>query len=167
MGSKNGGVRSILLAEDDDNLRFVLRQVLESFDYVVFEARDGDSVADIYSLHPEVDLAMLDVSMPGISGVTAAQGLLHQRPDLPVLFMTGYSQDMVMCNGDLNGAFRVLSKPFHFDQLREVIQQLLEMPVEGNCGECPVNVEQGCIASLPTEREQGYRVTMQGMMHSS
>jgi len=162
MAVDNKCVRSILLAEDNDNLRFVLRQVLESFDYAVYEASDGESVADIYDLHPEIDLAMLDVSMPGISGISAAEELRRQSPKLPILFMTGFSKEMVMCNGDLRGAFRVISKPFHFEALSEVIGQLLDMPTEGNCGDCPVNQELGCVALLPAAPEQSQQVQLRG-----
>ncbi|NWF37898.1 PAS domain S-box protein [Mariprofundus sp. NF] len=116
----------ILIADDDAMVREVTSETLKNMGYRVIEAEDGSRLLDLFIEHRnEVDLVLLDMVMPKVSGWTAAEKLRRLRPDLPIIFMTGYDREHVLDeHGEMDNT-RVLSKPFPPDQLNAAMRSLL------------------------------------------
>jgi signal transduction histidine kinase/ActR/RegA family two-component response regulator len=124
-GSRNGVV---LLVEDEDAVRRASRRMLERRGYTVLEASNG---ADALQLHAdaEIDVLLTDVIMPGgLSGKDVADRLREGRPDLPVVYMSGYSADLLARRGvDATTPSVVVQKPFSQDDLLSAVADAFEM----------------------------------------
>lgn len=124
------GSETILLVEDEVPVRSVTRQLLERNGYTVLEAADGPAalaLIDGGSGGRHIDLLLTDVIMPGMSGRELAVELRARRPDLRVLYMSGYTDDAVVRHGMLEPGLAYLEKPFRpatlLRKVREVLQQ--------------------------------------------
>jgi signal transduction histidine kinase len=107
------GRETVLVVEDQELLRGVVRESLERFGYHVLEATDGEAALAVVEAHAaEIDLVLTDVVMPHMNGVDLAARLRATRPGLRVLFMSGYTQDMVARHGLLEPGTLLLEKPF-------------------------------------------------------
>ena len=107
-----GGSQTILLAEDDGAVRRFARQILTTHGYTVLDARDGDEALAVARGHSgTIDLLVTDVVMPGLSGRDLAARLSVERPDVRVLYTSGYSEQMIIRSG-LNTGLTLLPKPF-------------------------------------------------------
>ena len=107
-----GGSQTILLAEDDGAVRRFARQILTTHGYTVLYARDGDEALAVARGHSgTIDLLVTDVVMPGLSGRDLAARLSVERPDVRVLYTSGYSEQMIIRSG-LNTGLTLLPKPF-------------------------------------------------------
>jgi CheY-like chemotaxis protein len=117
----SGGSQTILLAEDDGAVRRLARDVLASRGYTVLDARDGDEALAIARRYPNViHLLIADVVMPGLSGRDLAARLSLERPDVRVLYTSGYAET-VMTRAGFEHGLRLLPKPFlPVDLLRSV-----------------------------------------------
>jgi two-component system cell cycle sensor histidine kinase/response regulator CckA len=116
----------ILLVEDDDRVRAAIRRTLDQAGFTVLEARDGLEAQTIADEHGgTIDLMLTDMVMPGASGPDAAAALRWKRPDLKVLFMSGYTDRAVIHNGMLDGAAQFIEKPFTPDAILAKIRSLL------------------------------------------
>jgi PAS domain S-box-containing protein len=102
------GVETILLVEDEQLLRTVLRETLEEHGYTVIDAR---SPAEALAVTAPVHLLLTDVVMPGMNGPTLAAKLVAQRPELRVVFMSGYTDDAISHHGVLDHGVYFLEKP--------------------------------------------------------
>jgi len=121
------GKETILLVEDDDSLRELTRNCLQSRGYTVIEARDGKTALDLSRQHGGAfDLLLTDVIMPGISGAELAQNLAKLRPETKVLFMSGYPDDLISHHGILNSGTMLLEKPFDLNSLLMKIRIVLD-----------------------------------------
>jgi signal transduction histidine kinase len=118
------GSETILLAEDEDAVRGLIRQVLEAHGYTVIEARDGAEALGLGQRH-RFDLLLTDVVMPGLGGGTLAQRLAAVRPGVPVLFMSGYAVDRLAREVPDSGA-ALLPKPFTTAGLTRKVREVLE-----------------------------------------
>ena len=108
------GTETILLAEDEANLRYLARQFLEKQGYKVIEAADGAVAMQIAVAHEGViHLLLTDVIMPGMNGRELAQRISEIRPQTKVLYMSGYTENVIGHNGTLDAGVRLLQKPFH------------------------------------------------------
>ena len=120
------GARTVLLVEDEDGVRALATRILERAGYTVHAARDGVEGLEVYAREAAaIDLVVTDVVMPRLSGPAMADSLWVGRPDLPVLFMSGYA-DM---GGDprLQGATQhVLAKPFVGATLTGAVAKLID-----------------------------------------
>jgi two-component system cell cycle sensor histidine kinase/response regulator CckA len=116
-----GGTQTILLAEDDGAVRRLARDVLTNQGYTVLAARDGDEALDIARQYRGViDLLIADVVMPGLSGRDLSERLKLERPDVRVLYISGYTENLMMRAGFEKG-LTLLAKPFlPADLLRKV-----------------------------------------------
>src|SRR5262249_56138183 len=104
---------TILLVEDALRVRAVVREILEMNGYHVLEARHGAEAIEISERHRgPIHLMVTDVVMPQMSGRELAQRLLPVRPDLRVLYMSGYTDDAIVRHGVLAPAMPFLSNPF-------------------------------------------------------
>jgi two-component system cell cycle sensor histidine kinase/response regulator CckA len=115
----------VLLVEDEDAVRVVASKMLERAGYrVVSTSRSVDAIALFEKHANEVSLLVTDVVMPGMRGPALAQQLIERRIDLPVLFMSGYSDQMTDIQS-LPGRMAFLAKPFTYDALLGAVDDLL------------------------------------------
>jgi PAS domain S-box-containing protein len=117
---------TVLVAEDDDELRPLVRNILSRTGYTVLEARHAAEALTLAEHHPgPIQVLLTDVVMPGLNGPELAQRLRQFRPDVKVLYTSGYPSDAVLRwgVGDLNTAF--LHKPFTPSLLREKVGDIL------------------------------------------
>ena len=105
-------------------MREVLRELLSRHGYLVVTAPDGESGLVELETHA-FDLAMVDLSLPGISGLEVAQRLKQKWPATSVALMTGYGDRMGSEDPQSKGVDFVLAKPFSLDQLRSVVDHAL------------------------------------------
>jgi two-component system, cell cycle sensor histidine kinase and response regulator CckA len=122
-----GRGETVLLAEDEDSVRRLARRVLESQGYTVLEAingRDALRLAEDYG--GVIDLLLSDVVMPEIGGRMLAERLTGQRPDIEVLFMSGYTDDEILRRGLLERGQRLLQKPFTATGLAHEVRAVLD-----------------------------------------
>ncbi len=119
------GGESILVVEDDDDVRAFIAETLRELNYIVFRATDAPSALKILSTE-RVDLMLTDVVLPGRNGRDLAEEAGAKRPGLRVLFMTGYSRNAIVHNGRLDQGVNMIQKPFTQAALAAKICTLLE-----------------------------------------
>jgi two-component system, cell cycle sensor histidine kinase and response regulator CckA len=121
------GTETILLAEDEANLRYLARQFLEKQGYRVIEAADGAVAMQIAVAHEGViHLLLTDVIMPGMNGRELAQRISEIRPNTKVLYMSGYTENVIGHNGTLDADVRLLQKPFTLRDLKSKVREVLD-----------------------------------------
>ena len=108
-----GGTETILIAEDEKDLRELTRIFLESYGYKVLAAESADRAIQTVEKSAEpIHLLLTDVIMPGMSGRQLAERILSRRPQTKIMYMTGYTDDMVVQHNVLEPGVRLLQKPF-------------------------------------------------------
>jgi PAS domain S-box-containing protein len=123
------GDETLLLVEDDDQVRALCAKVLRQFGYDVIEAgRPSDAIAAAASFSSGIDLLLTDVVMPEMGGRLLAEHLASERPRMRVLFMSGYTDDATMRHGVLESAVSFIQKPFTPDALARAVRQTLAGP---------------------------------------
>src|SRR6201984_510806 len=121
------GTETILLVEDEANLRYLARQYLEKQGYKVIEAADGAVAMQIAVAHEAViHLLLTDVIMPGINGRELAQRISEIRPNVKVLYMSGYTENVIGHDGTLDAGIRLLQKPFNLRDLKNKVREVLD-----------------------------------------
>ena len=122
------GSETVLLAEDDEALRALGARVLVALGYKVLVARTGSEALRIVADHQgPIDLIATDVVMPEMNGSQLVERVLEARPDIRVLFMSGYTDDEVMRRGVIDGQTAFLQKPFTPDLLAQKIREVLDI----------------------------------------
>lgn len=121
-----GGPEVILLVEDNEELRDTTREILDSLGYQVIVAERGEVALEILAGETPVDLVISDVVMPGLTGSDLLERIRSLRPDLAMIFVSGYTDNVVLRHGLLEGDFQFLEKPFSPGQLAAKIRQVLE-----------------------------------------
>jgi PAS domain S-box-containing protein len=121
------GAEMILLIEDEEIVRDLVKEMLTSFGYDVLEARNGREAIDISTEHQgRIDLIVSDVIMPGMSGPDAARQVLTQRPGTRVLFISGYTDSAIVHHGVLEAGTEFLQKPFNTESLAKKVRAVLD-----------------------------------------
>ncbi len=121
------GTETILLVEDEANLRYLARQYLEKQGYKVIEAADGAVAMQIAVAHEAViHLLLTDVIMPGMNGRELAQRISEIRPNVKVLYMSGYTENVIGHNGIMEPGLRLLQKPFNLRDLKNMVREVLD-----------------------------------------
>ena len=121
------GTETILLVEDEEAVRFVSRTILEKAGYRVLDADDPGYAEAIFAQHgASIDLLVTDVIMPGGSGPGLFKRLALDRPDLKVLFMSGYTDDAIFHQGELEPGIAFLQKPFTSQGLLRKVREALK-----------------------------------------
>ena len=121
------GQETILLVEDEANLRQLARQYLETQGYRILEAADGAAALQIANGHKgPIHLLLTDVVMPGMNGREMAEKIAAQRSDVRVLFMSGYTENVIGHDGLLDAGVNLLQKPFTLPTLKEKVRELLD-----------------------------------------
>lgn len=129
-------IETILLVEDDDQVRQLTRDVLESNGFTVFTAKSGVQGMEILAGYAgPIDLLLTDVVMPGLNGRELYEKAVQARPDLKVLYMSGYSEEIISHRGILDTGIQFIPKPFLADDLIKVVRGVLvtdgNQPVDG------------------------------------
>jgi len=120
---------TILLVEDEVNLRRLACQYLENQGYTVLEAADGNEALRISETHPQVvHLLLTDVIMPGMNGRELAQRISAVRPETKILYMSGYTENAIGHNGTLEPGITLLQKPFTLPALKVKVREMLDAP---------------------------------------
>ncbi|HXE74771.1 MAG TPA: PAS domain S-box protein [Candidatus Xenobia bacterium] len=123
---ERGGTETILLADDHDGLRETAQEVLETLGYRVLSAADGKMACEVFDQHAgEVELAILDVVMPEVCGLAVAQRIASRRPDVPVIFTTGYS-GLSSLREQMEKGAEVLQKPYTPAVLARKVREALD-----------------------------------------
>jgi CheY-like chemotaxis protein len=125
---RSGGFEVVLVVEDDDDVRRVTVEALRELGYTVLHAMHGPEALQILALQPKVDLLFTDIVMPGLSGRAVAEEAQAARPDLKVLYTTGYTRNAVVHNGVLDPGIAFLQKPFTIEQLALKVRQVIDGP---------------------------------------
>ena len=121
---------TILLVEDEANVRRLGRQYLESLGYTVLEAPDGAAAIQVANAHVgPIHLLLTDVVMPGINGRELAQRISELRPEIKVLYMSGYTENAIGHNGTLDAGITLLQKPFTLPALKAKVREMLQTPL--------------------------------------
>jgi signal transduction histidine kinase/CheY-like chemotaxis protein len=123
-----GGKETILVAEDKQELRELVREVLVGRGYHVLEAENGLQALQLWQNSPtKVDLVLTDVAMPhGISGRELAARIWREKPRLPVIFSSGYNQEMVQRTEENGRSVTLLSKPYKPAELAQAVRDALD-----------------------------------------
>lgn len=120
-----GGSETILLADDDESVRLVTELMLTAAGYRVVVAEDGQAAVAVHQEQVRaIDLAVLDVSMPGLSGAQALLRMRERQAGLKAVFLSGYAEDEAVAAGKLGSAF--LAKPYAAAELLAVVRRVLD-----------------------------------------
>jgi CheY-like chemotaxis protein len=120
------GKATILLVEDEEMVRSMVKRMLERLEYTVLAARDGPSAIELYDRSaPAIDLLLTDVIMPRMNGRELLDQLRTKLPRLQVLFLSGYTDDAIARHGVLEQGVSLIQKPFGIATLRSKVQQAL------------------------------------------
>jgi len=127
-GTAAGGSETVLLVEDEESVRELVRDTLASRGYRVLEAENGQAGLAVAEGHKEkIDLIITDVVMPGMSGHELVQQLLKVRPDIKVLYLSGYTED-VFAGAGVAETKAFLQKPFTLQGLSRKVREVLGQP---------------------------------------
>jgi hypothetical protein len=122
-----GGTESILVAEDDEIIRNLTSSILREFGYTVIVAKDGNDAVSLYRENRDlIKLLLLDVIMPRKNGKDAYEEIRTIRPDVKVVFISGYSADMISKEGILEEGTSFISKPVSPSELLRKVREVLD-----------------------------------------
>jgi hypothetical protein len=128
-----GGTETVLVVEDETAVRELVAKILERHGYAVVSASSlKDAVAQIRSRHAGIDLLLTDVVMPVDSGPTLAERLRRTFPNVPVLYISGYTDTALGPYGVLEAGIALLHKPFSSDELLSKVREILD--IQGSRG---------------------------------
>jgi signal transduction histidine kinase/CHASE3 domain sensor protein/FixJ family two-component response regulator len=124
------GSATVLVVEDEPGVREIAVAILRNLGYRVLEAPDGDEGLLVFGTHAaEIDLLLTDVVLPGkVRGRELAERITAIRPEVKVLFMSGYTENSIVHHGRLDDGVQLLGKPFKRDQLARKVAEVLGRP---------------------------------------
>jgi CheY-like chemotaxis protein len=111
---------AVLVVDDEPMVRMLVRETLEDHGYEVIETGDGQSAIGILESDRPISLLVTDVSLPGLNGRELAETAKRLRPDLKILFMTGYTHEIALSSGT-----ELITKPFSLDNLAHTDQGIM------------------------------------------
>ncbi|MFP3546571.1 response regulator [Rhizobium sp. SIMBA_035] len=120
-----GSGQKVLVVEDDDAVRFLISEVLADLSYEVLEAATPDAALPIIMSEQSIDLLISDVGLPGMNGRQLAEIARQQRPELPILFVTGYAENATIKSDFLGSDMAMIAKPFSNDVLASTIRDMI------------------------------------------
>ncbi|MGP3696733.1 PAS domain-containing protein [Rhodobacter sp. NSM] len=125
-GAMTGGTETILVVEDDEQVRSTAIGLLHDLGYSVLQAKDADRALTIVESGAQIDLLFTDVVMPGkLNSRQLAERARRLRPGLPVLFTSGYTQNSIVHGGRLDSGVHLLSKPYTQEALARKLRDVL------------------------------------------
>ncbi len=117
---------TVLVVEDEPLVRGLIAEVLTELGYATLEAGDGPSGLEILQSKKRIDLLITDIGLPGLNGRQVADAARVLRPDLKVLFMTGYAENATLALGFLEPRMAMITKPFAMEALMAKVQGIIE-----------------------------------------
>jgi CheY-like chemotaxis protein len=124
--STAGGSETVLLVEDEESVRQLVRETLVAKGYQVLEADNGQAGLDAAAAHKgTIHLVITDVVMPGMSGRELAQHVMEARPQTKVLYLSGYTEDAIVSEGTIESGKAFLQKPFTLQNLCRKVREVL------------------------------------------
>src|SRR6185437_16340676 len=123
---QQGSGETILVVEDDPNVRAYVVEALSGVGYRVVEAGDAETALTIFASNAEIQLMLTDVVMPGMNGRALADAIRQSHPAVKTLFMTGYSRNAIVHQGRLDPGVSLIQKPFSQASLAARIRNLLD-----------------------------------------
>jgi PAS domain S-box-containing protein len=117
---------TVLVIEDEPVVRGLVVEVLADLGYRVIEAVDGPQGLEIVQSAQRIDLLITDVGLPGLNGRQVADAARARRPELKVLFMTGYAENTALVAGSLEARMAVITKPFVMETLATRVREIIE-----------------------------------------
>lgn len=127
VGSEVQGVgRTVLVVEDDPQVRMLILEVLRDLQYRAIEASTPEQALTALRHHEHVDLMVSDVGLPGMNGRQLAEIARRSRPNLKILFMTGYAADAAVRSEFLEAGMEMLTKPFQLENLTTKIREMID-----------------------------------------
>jgi PAS domain S-box-containing protein len=122
-----GGQETVLVVEDNDEVRAYTTDILRELGYEVLEATEGDTALSLIASEPRIKLLFTDVGLPGpFNGRQIADEARKLRSDLKILFTTGYAQNAIIHQGRLDPGVQLIVKPFNFPGLAAKIRQMFD-----------------------------------------
>jgi PAS domain S-box-containing protein len=123
----SGGTETVLLVEDEESVRQLVRETLVAKGYRVVEAENGESGMAAAARHDgKIDLVITDVVMPGMGGRELVKQLAQTRPQTKVLYLSGYTEDAILSEGTIESGAAFLQKPFTLQNLSRKVREVLE-----------------------------------------
>jgi PAS domain S-box-containing protein len=116
----------VLVVEDESGVRHLSVDALRDLGYVVVQAADANQALEVLAVQPRIDLLFTDIVMPEMDGRRLADAALVRRPDLRILYTTGYTRNAVVHNGMLDPGVAFLPKPFTIDALATKVRAVLD-----------------------------------------
>jgi PAS domain S-box-containing protein len=157
-------VETILIVEDEANLRRMACLYLEKQGYRTLEAADGAAAVQICVAHQgPIHLLLTDVIMPGMNGHEVAQRVKSVRPEVKVLYMSGYTENVIGHNGTLDAGINLLQKPFTLQALKEKVREVLDSDALPQEAAMPARSSPGATqysSRIPAFRAQRFKLTL-------
>ncbi len=123
------GNETVLLVEDEESVRRLLKHVLEKRGYRVLEARDGREALDIFEQRGnDIHLVLTDMVMPGMNGRELGESIRRIRPDARIIYMSGYTDDVLVRTGAIGPGISFLQKPLRPEVLAAKVREALDSP---------------------------------------
>ncbi len=120
---------TILVVEDEERVRSATVESLQELGYTVWDASDGASALEKLNMGSPVQLMLTDVVMPGMNGRELADVVSRQFPAVRIMFMSGYSPNGIIHDGEVDAGVDLLSKPFSRDKLARRVREMLDKPM--------------------------------------
>ena len=117
---------TVLIVEDDPAVRVLVSAVLKELGYGFIEAGDANAAVPIIESEQRIDLMISDVGLPGMNGRQLAEIGRQIRPELKVLFITGYAEHAAVRGGFLDPGMQLITKPFTFDLLTAKVREMIQ-----------------------------------------
>ncbi|MFM0339350.1 hybrid sensor histidine kinase/response regulator [Paraburkholderia fungorum] len=157
-----GGGETILVVEDDADVRLTAVEMLAQLGYKVLTASSGDAALELMDSDVQIDLLFTDVVVPGqVKSVEVAQHAAARSPAVPTLFTSGYTRDEIVHHGKLDAGITLLSKPYRRDDLARMVRSVLRAGVvglpDGQIAACvpPSAYDPASVAETPPSRPPG------------
>jgi CheY-like chemotaxis protein len=116
---------TVLVVEDEPMVRSVILEMLGDQGYRTIEAADGAAGLHLLRMNTQIDLLVTDVGLPGMNGRQLADLAREIRPDLKILFITGYAESVAIADGFLQSGMEMITKPFDLDHLSRRIRAMI------------------------------------------
>ena len=117
---------TVLVVEDDSDVREYIVSALTQLGYSVLQAREPWAALSVIERHPEIDILLTDIGLPGINGRQLADEVRRRRDGIKTLFISGYAKEAIFYDGGLDPGVELLAKPFTIRSLAEKLAQVLE-----------------------------------------
>lgn len=128
VADEGGAGKTVLVVEDDTQVRMLILEVLRDLHYRAIEASDPEQALAALRNHAHIDLMVSDVGLPGMNGRQLAEIVRSNRPNLKILFMTGYAAEAAVRSEFLEPGMEMLLKPFQLEGLTAKIREMLSTP---------------------------------------